>query len=250
VQQYLTALVGDLAAHGGRFTVELEAFGQMGWKHSSHHDKASFTPSGLLDAALSACFCAACSAVQAAAGFAPDSARAQANAFLEQQLADGDAMQPAAIATGPADLPAGEHAWLAAVLAARASAVQQLAAKVVSAARAAPLAVQVHPHPWFTGSQLTQAAAALAFAAAEQVLTAYGEGPDALGKLLAATAWRPGPGSRRVCIWPKAPQWRSDDDLRQLLALCGQHGVDSIAIYHLGLLPWRTLRRVAKILAA
>jgi hypothetical protein len=32
-------------------------------------------------------------------------------------------------------------------------------------------------------------------------------------------------------------------------AACEARGVDSIAVYHLGLLPWRTVERVAKILA-
>ncbi len=250
VQQYVRNIVRDLAAHTGLGTIELEAFGQMGWKHSSHHDKASFAPGGLLDAALSSCFCKACSRQLAEAGNEPTALAAAVRTFVDRQLRDGDAMAPAKPASGPADA-GSEAAWLQPVLAARARTVAALANDAVAATPRVARAVQVHPHAWFTGSQLSAASAAAFPAADERVLTCYGEGPDAIGKLLAHDGMKPLASSpKRPCIWPKAPQFTSDDDLRKVRDLCAQHGVTSLAIYHLGLLPWRTVERVAKMLAS
>jgi methylmalonyl-CoA mutase cobalamin-binding subunit len=53
-----------------------------------------------------------------------------------------------------------------------------------------------------------------------------------------------------VCIWPKAPQFTGDEDLVKLRDACRRSGVGAIAVYHLGLLPWRTIERVAKMLRA
>jgi hypothetical protein len=52
----------------------------------------------------------------------------------------------------------------------------------------------------------------------------------------------------RLSLHPRAPQFTRDDDLRALRDHCVAHGVGTIAVYHLGLLPWRTIERVAKVL--
>jgi hypothetical protein len=249
VRHYIAAMIGDLAGHAGLATIELEALGQMGWKHSSHHDKASVAPAGALDAALSACFCTACSAALAAAGHDAAALRASVRAFVRTHVEDACAMSPAEPPAGPADAAGADLAWLAPVLAGRAATVRATAQLVHERAARKALAVQVHPHPWFTGSQLTAAAAAAFPASDERVLTCYGEGLDAIAKLLLHEGMKHvGGAARRVCVWPKAPQFASDEDLAKLLDLCAQHGVGSLAIYHLGLLPWRTIERVAKML--
>lgn len=245
VQAYELALLRDLAGHRGLGTVEFEAFGQMGHKHSSHHDKASWQPGGLLDAALSACCCAACQRVLAASGADPQAVRAALVAFGDAQLRDGDAMTPAASTSENA-----AAAWLPAVLEARRRTVAELASKAVATA---PLrrAIQVHPNPWFTGSQLAAPTAAAFPAGDERVLTCYGEGPEAIARQLAAwSAVAPAGAPLRLSIWPKAPQFSSDQDLVKVRELCAAHRVTSLAIYHLGLLPWRTIERAAKMLGA
>lgn len=255
VQRHIAALAHDVGAHQGLGTIELEALGQMGWKHSSHHDKASFAPGGLLDAALSACFCAACRTQMAGAGHDPARAAAAAHAYVEQALADGDALSPDKHPgnAGEAAAAGVDVGWLDAVLAGRAATVRALAALVAQAAPQVARAVQVHPNPWFTGSQLAADAAAAFPAGDERVITAYGEGPDAIGRMLAAApiqAARRAGSPLRVCVWPKAPQFAGDDDLTKLRETCRAHGVGAIAVYHLGLLPWRTVERVAKMLRA
>lgn len=249
VQQYIAAMVRDLGWHRGLHTIEFEALGQMGHKHSSHHDKASFTATGLLDAALSACFCSACVKVLAKAGSDPEALRHSVQQFVEAHVGSADAMTPGPVPTGPKDLPATDARWLDDVLSARARTVQQLARIALNAPQ--QRAVQVHPHPWFTGSQLAAASAACFAATDERVLTCYGEGPDQIGRLLGSDdAVRLRASPRRLCIWPKAPQFTSDRDLEQVRDLCRKHGIGSVAIYHLGLLPWRTIERVARKLAA
>jgi hypothetical protein len=48
-------------------------------------------------------------------------------------------------------------------------------------------------------------------------------------------------------VWPKAPQFVGDEDLIKLAALAERHDIDTLAVYHLGLLPWRTIERVARL---
>ncbi len=243
VQRYHAALVADLARHRGLGAIELEALGQMGIQHSSHHDKKSLSPTGRWGFALSACFCAACRDVHEELGHDVDAVRRAAAACVTRAVTDGDAMAPAA----PDD---GEPTWIDAVLAARRAVVARLAQRVVEASGACARAVQVHPDPWFTGSQLAASAAAAFPAADERVLTCYGQGTDAIAKVLAHDGARVFAASpKRLCIWPKAPEFTRDEDLVRVRELCRTHGVDSVAIYHLGLLPWRTTERVAKMLA-
>jgi len=87
----------------------------------------------------------------------------------------------------------------------------------------------------------------------EAVFTCYGEGPDGIAKSLPGVAKhvqrRPG-AKLRLCIHPRAPQFTSDEDLVRVRALAAEHGVGSIAVYHLGLLPWPTIERVARVLRA
>lgn len=249
VQQFHLALVRDLARHRGLGAIELEALGQMGINHSSHHDKKSFTPKGLLAFALSACFCPACCDVQRALGADPAAMRAAVRAFVDAQIRDADAMAPPKAPAGPDALDDGQRGWVAAVVAGREHTARGLAGAVVAASGACARAVQVHPDPWFTGSQLSLAAAQAFPAGDERVLTCYGDGPAAIEQQLAATraTWS---GPLRVCVWPKAPEFTSDEDLKKLRASCEAHGVGALAVYHLGLLPWRTVERVAKMFRA
>lgn len=248
VQQYLVALLADASAPAGVSAVELEAFGWMGYKHSSHHDKTSFTARGLLDLALSLCWCHRCMPAIAAAGGEPERLRQQLQQFLRQQLTDGDAMAPVEPDAGGAQ---ALREALQPVLQARTAVLAALAPRLRARLPAGKaLAVQVHPNAEFTGSQLPLAQSH-ALVPDELVITAYGEGLDGIAGLLRQHAANgPPAGTRlRLSVWPKAPQFRSDEDLQRLAELAVAHGVQSLGIYHLGLLPWTTLQRVARVLA-
>ena len=249
VQHYHTTMVRDLAAHDGLQTIELEALGQMGIQHSSHHDKKSIAPKGLVAFALSQCFCSACRSIYRDLGHDPSELRAAVRGFLTAQLTDACAMEPPPVVTAD-DLDPAQRVWVEAAIAVRAESVRKLAEAVIAASGTCRRAVQVHPDPWFTGSQLAAGAAAAFPAGDERVLTCYGDGPDGIERLLGhagASAFADSP--KRVSVWPKAPEFGGDEDLERLRELGEQHGVGSLAIYHLGLLPPRTLERAARVLA-
>lgn len=243
VQRYVLGLARDVGAHAGLRAIELEAFGWMGWKHGSHHDKASFQPKGLLEHALSLCFCAACRAAAEAAGVDIGVARSWARSAVTAAIEHGCALEPSPAAD---EVPA-----VAALRAVRAAVLQDLGARVRAAVPATvALAAQVHPDPRFAGSQLP-AAQADGLPAAEFVVTAYGDGPAEIARTLAADGVRPRVNrALRLSIWPKAPQFTGDEDLVKVRDLAARAGVATIAIYHLGLLPWRTIERAARVLEA
>jgi hypothetical protein len=249
VQAYVHGMVADLVAHEGLAAIELEAFGWMGWKHSSHHDKASFTPRGSVDYALSLCCCKACESRLQAEGGDPAATRAWARAEIRRTIEAGDAMAPAAVV--PPDVAAAD--LVAAARSARAATLQQFGRAVRQLFRSdLACALQVHPAADFTGSQLP-VAQAHGLRADEWVVTAYGESIDGMQALVAG-ATRPAdagpPPRRRLCIWPKAPQCTGDEDLVRVRQLATDQGIGAISVYHLGLLPWRTIERVARVLTA
>jgi len=251
VQQYHRTLVADLAGHEGLGSIELEALGQMGIAHSSHHDKTSFKPSGLYAFALSACFCSACLELHREVGSDGEAVRAQVRALITACTTDADAMAPVAVPGGDAELDASQRQWVDAVVAVRQRAVAKLASDVTSASGACERAVQVHPDRWFTGSQLSQASAEAFADGEERVLTCYGDGPDGMAKALQqARANAAVEQPLRLSLWPKAPLFTGDEDLERVRQLCQEHNVATIGIYHLGLLPWRTIERVAKAFSA
>ncbi|HLQ36243.1 MAG TPA: hypothetical protein VK348_00475 [Planctomycetota bacterium] len=258
-QQYVLAMLADLGAHSGLHAIELEAFGWMGWKHSSHHEKASFVPDAFAELLLSLCWCAACTADLSDAAIV----RQSLATALRDLFAAADAMVPSSHATrGPG---AAQFEQLQGLLDSpmrlgvdflkMVDPRLRLEAMLRAARRRVPptvkLAVQVHQNERFRGSQLP---ASPRYGielgdGGEYVATCYGDGPDGIAKALTAMP-RPagGKGSLRLCIHPRAPQFTSDDDLRKVRELCAQHGVTAISIYHLGLLPWRTIERVAAVL--
>jgi len=273
VQQYIVTMAKDLAAHAGLGSIEFEALGWMGWKHTSHHDKASFTPRGLLDYALSLCFCDGCVAqvraeIDTESEGDPDRPRQWARQTIRTFLEDGDAMAPITAperldaakyeAGDPETVEASDAVWP--MTAARVSILSRLGRAVRDVLpKNLVCAVQSHPNDLFSGSQVPvrQTAGLLSArtrgTADEHVFTAYGEDVPAIDKLLRGETMhhvdKP-PYRRRVSIWPKAPQFKSDEDLVKLRDLLGRENVGAVAIYHLGLLPWRTIERVAKILRA
>jgi hypothetical protein len=263
VQQYTRTLLADVGAHAGLAAIELEAFWAMGWKHSSHHEKASFAPDALGEWLLSLCWCAHCCAGLDDAAHV----RSLLAPRLRELFAQADAMAPSsyaaktsgatrfsellALAGAPPygwlverDLREFWRLWGDPRLAIERG-LREARRRVPAPVR---LALQVHPSEFFRGSQVPASGRyGLELGQGhEYVVTCYGDGPDGIGKALAALP-RPagGLGTVRLCIHPKAPQFAGDGDLRVVRDLCAQHAIASLAVYHLGLLPWRTIERVA-----
>jgi hypothetical protein len=142
--------------------------------------------------------------------------------------------------------PLGEET-LERMLGWRQAALRAWVASLRAAAGRTTLALQLQPDPLATGSQLGGPPAEFDADVDAIVLTHYGE-PIAQ----AETTWRGMPPlrcARRASFWPKAPQVAGDADLARIAALCREQRL-GVAIYHAGLLPWRTIERVAAALRA
>ncbi|MGE3173480.1 MAG: hypothetical protein AB7O97_12720 [Planctomycetota bacterium] len=272
VQRYAAAMVEDLRRHPGLSAIELEAVAPLGHRHNSHHDKSSWAPETFADALLSTCWCDACRRGLAAMEFEGAAVgaarvatlRAAFAAALRRRYTDGDCMGPAEPKLdrqGLLDrLRAEFGADVAGIPANRMLGILQLLVPLQSKTPgAARLCAQTNYDGLRDGAALPLAM--VAGSVEEAALTVYGQDPRAvaaaLPHLLAARGEAltpPLPRAQwpalRLCFHPKAPQFTGDDDLRALRALCTEHGVGAISIYHLGLLPWRTIERVAKVMAS
>ena len=239
VREYVLGLARALAAIPGVTTLECEALGWMGHKHGSHHDKSSFTPDAHLDFLLSYCFCDVCTAVVGAG------ARARVAELLHARLVAADALQDARlpVAQLAADLGAAYPQMLGHRAEVYARLLRDLRAAVPAAVR---LALHVQPDPHFTGSQLGAPLAAVGGLVDECVLTSYGESAEQI-----EASWQrldPAGAKVRLAIWPKAPHFRSEEDLRRVQHAAAGKGAVGLRIYHLSLLPERTVARVARTL--
>ncbi|MCC6671289.1 MAG: hypothetical protein IT458_09520 [Planctomycetes bacterium] len=246
VRAYGEALCAELAGRPGLAVLELEAAGAFGHKHSSHHDKSSFTPEAPADFLLSYCFCDTCRGRLAAAGMDPEALAAAVRGILEERFVDADAMADASLAWDRLDVVLGRER-VQRMIALRA---EGLCATLDGLARAAggPARVLLHHagDPCSTGSSLGIATAALRGRVAARVVTHYGDGPERI-----AAAWQGEPQDAVptwLAIWPRAPHFRSDGDLRRVAALARSRGCAGIRIYHLGLLPMATVARAARVL--
>jgi hypothetical protein len=124
-------------------------------------------------------------------------------------------------------------------------------ARRIAAAAGVRLCLQTGHDPLH--ASLQQPVAELGSFTDEVAVTTYGQGPDGVEKALPLlVAARTGCASLplRLCLHPHAPHYRNEADLHRILAMCREHGVETIALYHLGLLPWRTIERAAAALRA
>ena len=246
VQEYGVQLVCDVADHVGLTTVEVEAMGFMGCKHGSHHAKSSFSPDPYLDFLLSFCFCDRCKSGLGAQNVDPDETRQLVAGLLRRMLCDGDAMAPQNLSWQDSfdRLAAGlgrqtflgMHRHRTAVYAGM---LTKLRSRMRDGVR---LAIHLNMDPLFSGSQLGQPFHSVVSMVDEIVVTHYGESPVRMAEM-----WRgqKGVGAKtRVAIWPKAPEFTEDKDLVAVLNLVEEWQLDGVRIYHLGLLPWRTVERV------
>ncbi|GAB4152523.1 MAG: hypothetical protein Fur0037_21320 [Planctomycetota bacterium] len=244
VERHLGAMIEDLSVLGFG-SIEIESFAAPGYRHRSHHDKNSFSDDPAAESLLSVCFCPSCER-GLSESHDVEIFRSRAQAWLRQRFRCGDAMRTEPVALSE-ELDAG-------IRAAAAWRGQVLRRQLLSWSRRSrtPLSLQgsfdtrrnVPSSPLFE----------LADVAKEIVLTTYGVPGQALDDALAARRMGRGRGNGmggsavplRVAIHPKAPEYSSDGDLLAAREACERHGVDTVAIYHLGLLPWRTIERAAK----
>ncbi len=211
VREYAAVLACEAAA--GADEVSLEACGQLGLGHATHHEKTdgAWTPAAARW--LSVCCCPACQAGWSERGLDPP--------WVMSTLRD-------AVRGSAADVP-----FAGALLAARHAATDLLRAAVL-AELAVPVTLHAHPDPWATGSSpgLTPAAAG---DVAALVVPAWPTSPETAD--LVVRAARTGrPVDAYVSVLPPAEPADLPDHGRRLRAA----GATGLSLYHLGLAPrWR-----------
>ena len=252
VQEFGLAMVRDVAAHAGLTTVEVEAMGYMGYKHGSHHAKSSFTPDPYLDFLLSYCFCDHCMAGLQGQLVECGLLRDKVADLLRQHLVEGDAMNQGSLSWQESfdqltkDL--GRRPFLGMIRHRTQTYVGFLTRLRTVIPASVRLSVHLNMDPLFSGSQIGQPFNSIVSMVDEIVVTHYGESTR---KMSEKWQGQKGIGARtRVAIWPKAPEYTSDKDLVAVLNLVEAWHLDGVRIYHLGLLPWRTIERVFGVLTS
>jgi hypothetical protein len=225
VREYATLLAREAARDADE--VSLEACGQLGLDHLSHHDKTEGAWSSSARQWLSVCCCRACQSGWSDRGLDP--------AWVVSTLRDAVRAEASGLV---GIVPFGD-----ALLATRHEAADRLRASVV-AELDVPVTLHAHPDPWATG-----AAPGLTDSAAEDVATLLVPAwPTVLETAeLVGRATRAGrPVDAYVTVLPPAEQAGLADHGRRLRAA----GASGMSLYHLGLAPrWRhpLLRELARL---
>jgi hypothetical protein len=214
VREYAATLAAECVADVAVDGVSLEACGQLGLIHNSHHEKTdgAWTPEAVR--LLSVCCCAACRADWVTRGLDP----AEVLDLLR------------AAVRGAGELPEPVAAEL---LATRHAATDLLRAEVLERL-SAPVTLHAHPDPWATGASpgLTPSAAD---DVAALLIHAWATAP-ATADLITAAATTGTPVDAYVTVLPPT----TPDDLTAHLRRLRAAGARDLALYHLGLAPaWR-----------
>jgi hypothetical protein len=220
VREYAATLAAEAVAGVLVDGVSLEACGQLGLSHNSHHEKTegAWTPAAAR--LLSVCCCGGCRSAWTARGLEPDEVIAVLRAAVVAE-ADG----------GSGELP---EAMAAELLAVRHRSADLLRAEVLEQLPGVPVTLHAHPDPWATG-----ASPGLTAAAAEQVeailVPAWPTDPATADEVKAAS----GAGARvdaYVTVLAPADPEELPAHVRRMVAA----GARGLSLYHLGLAPrWR-----------
>jgi hypothetical protein len=220
----------------------------MGYRHTSHHDKTSIRPDRALDFLLSLCFCDTCSGALGEQGVDGTEVAVRVAGLLRERLDGGDCMAPPASEDAPARLveDLGEPV-LRAVLRHRERTCTALLARLRGVV---PTGVRLSAHlsldPLSSGSPVALPVDLAHGHLDGIVVTHYGETVAGITRAWQAAGVQ-APGTQ-IAIWPKSPEFTTDDDLRAIGTLVAECGLEGLRVYHLGLLPWRTTERVLGVL--
>lgn len=211
VREYAATLAAEGAA--GADAVSLEACGQLGLTHGSHHEKTDGAFSASAARWLSVCCCLACQRGWVELGLDPDVVVSSLRAAVRSD--------------------AGDVSGSAGVLATRHAAADLLRREVLDRLDV-PVTLHAHPDPWATGASpgLTPAAAS---EVAAVLVPAWPTDPSTAD--LVVRAVRTGrPVEAYVTVLPPAEVAALPDHWRRLRAA----GASGVSLYHLGLAPrWR-----------
>jgi hypothetical protein len=231
VREYAARLARESVAEVPLAGISLEACGQLGLDHNSHHEKTgdAWTPNAAR--LLSVCCCTACRAAWAARGLDPS----EVIGALRTAVVD-DGGLPEAIVTE--------------ILTARHEATDLMRADVLDVlaqyAPNVPVTLHAHPDPWATGASPGLTAAATK--AVDALLVPAWSTDPASANVIAAAAETGLPVDAYVTVLPPAAPREVIPHVRRLVAA----GASRLSLYHLGLAPrWRQplLREVMEVAA-
>jgi len=197
--------------------VSLEACGQLGLTHLSHHEKTDDAFSPATQRWLSVCCCAACRRAWTERGLDPDEVTDTLRTAVRTQARGAEAEVP----------------FAAELLAARHAATDALRAEVL-ATLDVPVTLHAHPDPWATGAApgLTRSAPA---DVAALLVPAWPTDP-ATADLIVRARRTGAPVEAYVTVLSPAEPVALGDHWRRLRAA----GATGAGVYHLGLAPaWR-----------
>jgi hypothetical protein len=219
VRDYAATLAGEAVAGVALDGISLEACGQLGLDHNSHHEKTGDAWKPATARVLSICCCAACRAAWSARGL--DATEVMTT--LRHTVTEGVEL--------PADL--AEE-----LLATRHDAADQLRVEVLDElsriAQDVPITLHGHPDPWATGPSpgLTQTAAKSVDAI---LVPAWSTHPSTAETVTRAAATGL-PVDAYVTVLPPAEPDEVVPHVRRLI----EAGASRLSLYHLGLAPrWR-----------
>lgn len=229
VREYAATLAGE-AVRGVRVDgVSLEACGQLGLSHNSHHEKTDGAWTPLAARLLSVCCCTACRSAWRDRGLDP----AQVTGALRAAV-KADEELSREIATE--------------LLAVRHRATDLLRAEVLEGlaehAPGAPVSLHGHPDPWAAGASPGLTAAAVKDV--DAVLVPAWPTEQATADDVAAVAALGVPVEAYVTVLPPADPARLPEHVRRLVAA----GAGGLALYHLGLAPRARLPLLREVVRA
>jgi len=224
VQDFAATLAAEAVHDAAVDAVSLEACGQLGVTHLSHHEKTdgAWTPEATR--LLSVCCCAACAANWSSGGLDPDVVTAALR----------DAVRGEAAGTPKPLDPAVE----ARILAGRHASADRLRTQVLDAvgeaAPGTPVTLHANPDPWATGP--SPGITRQALSEVDALLVPAWPTATATADTIARAAALGLPVDAYVTVLPPA----AEDDVLPHVARLVEAGADRLSLYHLGLAPrWK-----------
>ncbi len=248
VQDHALALVEALASRkDGLAGIELQSMGFLGHRASVRQVESSLPADPEVDFLMSLCFCDQCAASMGRTGLEVGAIRDKVADLVRKRMADADAFEipqtpRAEDAFRRLEKDLGE-ALLFTLWSHRLSVYIQLLRRVrEQAGGRVKIALHAHFHSLFAGDAIGAPLKVVGSHVDEVVVEHRGQSAEAI-----ARAWRAPRETTaplRAAIWPRAPQFRSERDLRLVIDAVREHGGTGLRIGQLGLLPWRTLERI------
>ncbi|ADD40465.1 hypothetical protein [Stackebrandtia nassauensis] len=231
VREYAATLAAEVLRDVPVHEVSLEACGQLGVNHLSHHDKTGGAWSPAAVRWLSVCCCSGCRSGWARHGLDPDTVVAALRDAVRGEAAETARPVPSDMAQT--------------LLSVRHDATDRLRAETLAAVRQAapgvPVVLHANPDPWATGASpgLTPTAAKDVDAL---LVPAWPTAPATTETVASAMASGV-PVDAYVTVLPPADL----DELPSHIGRLAEAGVRGLNLYHLGLAPRHGLRAYTEI---